>query len=188
MIEGRELGCKTVGCGIAILIVMGCFYGMMVSSQSLARKIKEKRTAQKRQTAAQNLQLVAIPVGSYEAATGRLPPTTSPAAFRNALSPRYLSDTSVLLDPATGKPFLPNPAVSAKDRSAFRGRDVPLLATEPDTQGNRTILLLSGEVKEVYAATWESLTAPRTSRPAPKTAPVSSPLPGTVSGASSSGR
>ncbi len=174
MIEGREIGCKTIGCGMVALIVLCSFYGMMVTSQDLARKIKEKRTARKKQTASQNLQLVSIPVGSYEAATGHLPPTASPAAFRNALSPRYLSDTSVLLDPATGKPFSPNPAVSGKGRSSFQGRDVPLLATEPDKQGKRTTLLIFGEVKDVDAATWESLTAPRT----PSSAPVKTLKPG----------
>lgn len=179
MIEGRELGCKTVGCGIAILIVMSCFYGMMVGSQNLARKIKQKRTAQKRQTAAQNLQLVFIPVGSYEAATGHLPPTNSPDAFRNALSPRYLSDTSVLLDPATGKPFLTNPAVSGQKRSSFSGQITPLLVTEPNSRGVRTVLLLSGEITEMSTARWESLTAPRTPRPAPAgtSTPEASPAP-----------
>ena len=175
--QGRELGCKTIGCGVAILIVFLCFYGMIATTKNIARRVKEKQAIKHSQTATQNLQMVSIAVASYEAAVGHLPPTTTPEAFQNALSPAYLNDTSVLSDPGTNKPFSPNPAISEKNRFTLRGHTVPLLSTEPNTQGIRTVLLLSGEVTQINTKAWELLTAPRKPQPAPagKSTPGASP-------------
>ena len=178
--QGRELGCKTLGCGTVILIVMLFFYGMISATEDLAKQTKIMRARKNSQAAARNLQAVGIAVASYEAATGHLPPTTSPDALKNALSPKHLSDPAVLLDGATGSPFQPNPAVSGKKRSQFKSTPtVPLLVTEPDKKGTRMALLLSGEVKEIDGVTWRSLTAPRTPPPAPAgtSTPGASPAP-----------
>ncbi len=178
--QGRELGCKTLGCGAVILIVMLFFYAMISATENLAKQAKAKLAKKSSATAAQNLQAVAISIASYEAATGHLPPTTSAAALKNALSPKYLSDTAVLADAVTGKPYQPNPAVSGKKRKQFPSvREVPLLASEPNREGTRTVLLLSGEVAELNAATWGKFTAPRTLPPAPAGTPTpgASPVP-----------
>lgn len=156
------------------------FYGMMATTENIARKAKTKRVAKNSATPTQNLQVVAISVASYEADTGHLPPTTSPDALKNALSPKFLTDTSVLNDGSTGKPFWTNPDVSEKKRSAFKSsQNVPLLATEPDAMGTRTVLLLSGEVRDVHPVAWKVLSAPQKPQPAPagKSVPVTSPAP-----------
>ncbi|MBC8139765.1 MAG: hypothetical protein H8F28_28110 [Fibrella sp.] len=178
--QGRELGCKTLGCATAILIVLLCFYGMMTTTEKIARVAKAKQATKSKQTARQSLQAIAISVASYEADAGHLPPTTSPDDFKNALSPRFLSDTSVLFESGSDKPFLPNPAVSEKKRSAFKEPgNVPLLTTAPNATGLRTVLLLSGEVRELDSDAYDSLIAPKKPRPAPAgtSVPGASPAP-----------
>ncbi len=176
--QGRELGCKTLGCGVAILIVLFCFGMMLSATEKVAKRAREKRAARGAQTAGQKLQAVAISVASYEASMGHLPPTTSPAVLSAALSPKFLTDTGVLIDGATGKPFTPNPAVSEKKRSAFASpQDVYLLASGPNAVGARTVLLLSGETRGVGAREWDALTTPRMPSPAPGASRGAAPSP-----------
>ncbi|MBC8143827.1 MAG: hypothetical protein H7Y38_20540 [Armatimonadetes bacterium] len=173
--EGRELGCKTLGCGAGALIVLLVFYGMMATTQQAAKQIKLRRGAKNGQTAAQNLQVVARAVAAYETANKRLPPTDSPRVLREALVPTYLPDKSRLIDGATGQPFAPNPQISGKKSNA-----VPkayLLTSSADIAGYRTVLFVSGRVRTVGSGEWQMLTAPRSSLPAPAvpSTPVPSP-------------
>lgn len=173
--EGRELGCKTLGCGAGALIVLLAFYGMMATTQQAARQIKLRRTVSNGQTASQNLQAVARAVASYEAANGQLPPTGSPRFLREALVPTFLPDASRLVDGATGKPFAPNPEIGGKKSNA-----VPkayLLATGADIAGYRTVLFVGGRVRTVGSGEWQTLTAPQTPPPAPVVPPVPVPSP-----------
>ena len=177
--QGREIGCKTLGCGVAVLIVLVSFYGMLAATEKIAKKAKAKITARNTQTAILNLQAVAISFASYEAATGHLPPLTSPDALKNALSPQYLNDTSVLIDPQSHKPLIPNAIVSEKKRSAIHlsPGNVFLLTTEPNTSGIRTVLFLSGQVQAVNPSLWNALNAPETPLPAPAGTTKATPSP-----------
>ncbi|MBC7806011.1 MAG: hypothetical protein H7145_07655 [Akkermansiaceae bacterium] len=153
---------------------------MISATEEIAQQAKAGRVMRVTQTTAQNLQAVAISVASYEAETGHLPATTSHDAFKTALSPKFLTDTSVLVESGTDKPFSLNPAVSGKKRGKIETPgNVFLLATGPNAKGTRTVLFLSGEVRELGADGWDSLTAPQKPRPVPaeKSAPVASPAP-----------
>ena len=139
---------------------------MLTATQQAAQKIKAQLGVRTAQTAAQKLQAASFLVASYVLANnGRLPPTTSPEAFRAALSPSYLTDVSVLTDGATGKPFTPNPVVSGMPRKAVAG--AYLLASDADAAGYRTVLFVSGTVRTVGSGEWATLTAPQTTRIAP---------------------
>lgn len=170
--EGRELGCKTLGCGFAALIIFATFSGMLATTQQAAQKLKARRSVRSGQTAAKNLQAVSRAVAAYENATGHLPPTESAKAFRAALVPQFLTNKNLLSDPATGEPFAPNPQVSKQ-----KGDAVPkayLLATGADIAGYHTVLFVSGQVRIVGSGEWKTLIAPMPS-PAPSASPVTAP-------------
>jgi hypothetical protein len=66
---------------------------------------------------------VGIAVASYEDATGHLPPTTSPDDFKNALSPKFLSDAAFWWTVrAAGRPAEPGsvPEKAQADQNAGR--------------------------------------------------------------------
>ncbi len=173
--EGRQLGCKTLGCGAGALIVLLVFYAMMGATQQAARQIKLRRGAKNGQTATQNLQAVAQAVSAYEVATKHLPPTGSPRELREALVPTFLPDASRLVDGATGQPFAPNPQVGGKKRGD--ASKACLLSGRADIAGYRTVLFVSGRVRIVGSGEWETLTAPRSSLPAPAVPKAQAPSP-----------
>ena len=177
--QERQLGCKTLGCGAAILIVLVTFWGMLGATDELAKKAKARKAARSGQSAATNLQALGFAVASYTAANaGNLPPTESAKVFRQALSPRFLSDVSVLSD-VSGMPFSPNPNVSGKPTKAV-GTGAMLLSSEPDAANSRTILTVGGQVQTLGLMDFERLAAQTFTVASPSPMPKQTLLPAPV--------
>ena len=76
-----------------------------------------------------------------------LPPTNTQAAFQTALLP-YIRNSRLFVDPANGKPFLPNPALSRVTLSSIAAPDTTILLESqmPYPSGTPTIAYVDGRV------------------------------------------
>lgn len=150
-----------MGCGVALFIVLFAFYGMLFTTEKVAKRKKEQLAMRRAQTATQSLQIIGITLSSYEAANeGKLPPMTTPDLFKGALIPNHLTDTSMLIGPRDNQPFVPNPVLSGKKRTEIKTpSDQTFVVAEATANpaGIRTVLFLSGAVRDVTEPEWAKL-------------------------------
>jgi hypothetical protein len=160
-VSPRELGCRTVGCGLAFLFVMMFFGYLLNVSDTTLRAAAEKRKAA---DAKFDLPLLYQGIAQYaEAHEGALPPMESPAALKAALHPTYVSNEAIFLNLRDKEPYLVNPHLSGKPLNEpgeeWKPDQTVLVAeaTADEKTKVRRAVLLDGSFREVPEGEWDAL-------------------------------
>ena len=155
----REIGCRTVGCGLGMLLVLS-FFGMMmnVANTSLRDAVKKRAAMDARR----DLPLLHQGITRFASARrGTLPSLETPGSLKAALYPAYVTDEETFRNQRDRKAYQTNPSLAGKTLAEAK-RLLPkesaalLYEASPNALGLRRVLLLDGTIREVYASDWEA--------------------------------
>jgi hypothetical protein len=161
---GRELGCKTTGCMLGMLVVFLFFWGMFSVTEREAKKLKALAQRRAAEDAKSDLPLLYVTVQRYAQENGgMLPPMSSPEAFKAALVPRYLDIDDVLKNKRDKSLYLPNAALDGRRVAGLPAPGAVALlgeASESPQSHKRWAMFADGTLREVDAAEWSAATKP----------------------------